>query len=84
MARKNYTDESRRQAVDLYRSTPGATLRGIAADLGISRHTLHDWVDAQTATAGTTGADATAGWPTLTHRLRCRPLSSRSPSAWGG
>ena len=62
MARKNYTDEFRRQAVDLYRSTPGATLRGIAADLGISRHTLNDWVDAQTATAGTTGADATAGW----------------------
>jgi len=59
MARKNYTDEFRRQAVDLYRSTPGATLRGIAADLGISRHTLHEWVRAQTATAGT--ADATAG-----------------------
>ena len=58
MARKNYTDEFRRQAVDLYRSTPGATLRGIAADLGISRHTLHEWVRAQTATAGTTGATA--------------------------
>ena len=40
MARKNYTDLFRRQAVDLYRGTPGATLRGIAADLGISRHTL--------------------------------------------
>jgi transposase len=51
MARKNYTDEFRRQAVDLYRSTPGATLRGIAADLGISRHTLNDWVHAQTARA---------------------------------
>jgi len=60
MARKNYTDEFRRQAVDLYRSTPGATLRGIAADLGISRHTLHEWVRAQTAPASTTGA-ATAG-----------------------
>ena len=58
MARKNYTDEFRRQAVDLYRATPGATLRGIAADLGISRHTLNEWVRAQTATAG---ADATAG-----------------------
>jgi transposase-like protein len=40
MARKNYTDLFRRQAVDLYRGTNGATLRGIAADLGISRHTL--------------------------------------------
>ena len=61
MARKNYTDQFRRQAVDLYRSTPGATLRGIAADLGISRHTLHDWVDAQTAPAGTTGAVSQPG-----------------------
>jgi transposase len=61
MARKNYTAEFRRQAVDLYRSTPGATLRGIAADLGISRHTLSEWVRAQTATAGTAGADAMAG-----------------------
>lgn len=44
MARKNYTDEFRRQAVDLYESTPGATLRGIADDLGISRDTLSQWV----------------------------------------
>lgn len=44
MARKSYTDEFRRQAVDLYESTPGATLRGIADDLGISRGTLSDWV----------------------------------------
>jgi transposase len=46
MARKNYTQEFRRQAVDLYWSTPGATLRGIAADLGISRGTLQVWVHA--------------------------------------
>src|SRR3954447_14092959 len=46
MAHKNYTQEFRRQAVDLYRSTPGATLRGVAADLGISRHTLQVWVHA--------------------------------------
>lgn len=62
MARKNYTDEFRRQAVDLYRSTPGATLRGIAADLGISRHTLNDWVralDPATASMTTDGARAT-------------------------
>jgi transposase len=44
MARKSYTDEFRRQAVDLYESTPGATLKGIAADLGIGRGTLQGWV----------------------------------------
>jgi transposase len=40
MARKTYSEEFRRQAVELYRSTPGATLRGIAIDLGITRGTL--------------------------------------------
>lgn len=44
MARKNYSDEFRRQAVDLYESTPDATLKGIAADLGVARGTLADWV----------------------------------------
>jgi transposase len=44
MARKNYTDEFRWRAVDLYESTPGATLKGIAADLGISRGALKEWV----------------------------------------
>jgi len=45
MARKSYTDEFRRRAVDLYESTPGATLKGIAADLGISRGALREWVE---------------------------------------
>ena len=40
MARKNYSDEFRRQAVDLYESTPGATVRGIADDLGWDRQLL--------------------------------------------
>lgn len=34
MARKNYTDEFRRRAVDLYESTPSATFKGIATDVG--------------------------------------------------
>ncbi len=46
MARKSYTDDFRRQAVDLYESTEGATLSGIASDLGIARGTLADWVAA--------------------------------------
>ena len=45
MARKNYSDEFRRQAVELYESTPGATVKGIAADLGIERATLRLWLD---------------------------------------
>jgi transposase len=44
MARKHYSDEFRRQAVDLYESTPGATVRSIADDLGIVRGTLRVWL----------------------------------------
>lgn len=44
MAKKNYPDDFKRQAVDLYEHTEGATLRGIAADLGIARGTLAGWV----------------------------------------
>lgn len=74
MARKSYSEEFRRQAVDLYESTPGATLRGIAADLGIVRGTLSEWVRAhgtgrKTAADGSTvpsevgGSGARLGWP---------------------
>lgn len=44
MARKHYTDEFRRQAVDMYESTEGATFKGIADDLGVARGTLAQWV----------------------------------------
>jgi len=74
MARKTYSEEFRRQAVELYESTPGATFRGIAADLGITRNTLKDWVTSRgrASTASTTastnattpsGSAGTAGSP---------------------
>jgi transposase len=58
MARKDYSDEFRRQAVDLYESTPGATVRGIADDLGVERGTLRHWLD-QFGTGKKTAADGT-------------------------
>ena len=63
MARKTYTDEFRRQAVDLYERTEGATLSGIAGDLGLARGTLAAWL----ATFGS-GARAAAGSPSATAR----------------
>lgn len=63
MARKSYTDEFRRQAVDLYESTPGATLRGIADDLGLARGTLADWL--KTFGTGSTTAPITSPKTTL-------------------
>ena len=58
MARKTYSEQFRRQAVELYESTPGATFRGIAADLGITRNTLKDWVTSRgrASTASTTAS----------------------------
>lgn len=71
MARKNYTDEFRRQAVDLYESTPGATVRGIAEDLGVERGTLRHWLDLY-GTGKKTAADGT-----LTRSpLHSRPAAS--------
>ena len=79
MARKTCSEEFRRQAVELYESTPGATFRGIAADLVITRNTLKDWVAARgrASTAGTTSSDpaVTAGAP------RPAPARPGSPQA---
>ena len=46
VARKTYSEEFRRDAVELYRTTPGATVVGIAADLGIMDGTLSAWLTA--------------------------------------
>lgn len=74
MARKNYSEQFRRQAVDLYESTPGATLKGIAADLGVERATLKRWVD-QYGTGKQTTADGTT-----TTRRASSPSNGRSGS----
>ena len=71
MARKNYSEEFRRQAVDLYESTPGATVRGIAEDLGIVRGTLRHWLEVY-GTGKKTAADGT---------LTSSPLHSKKPSS---
>ncbi len=71
MARKNYSEEFRRQAVDLYESTPGATVRGIAEDLGIVRGTLRHWLEVY-GTGKKTAADGT---------LTSSPLQSKKPSS---
>ncbi|MCA2328749.1 transposase [Mycobacterium intracellulare] len=46
MARKNYSEEFRRDAVELYRVTEGATVAQIAADLGIAHGSLSAWLRA--------------------------------------
>jgi transposase len=74
MARKNYSDEFRRQAVDLYESTAGATVRGIADDLGVERGTLRHWLELH-GTGKKTAADGSL----TTSPLKAQP----SPAAAG-
>lgn len=77
MARKNYSEEFRRQAVDLYESTPGATVRGIAEDLGIVRGTLRHWLEAY-RTGKKTAADGTLTSSPL--QAKRAAMSSVSPA----
>ncbi|MEU3568602.1 transposase [Kitasatospora sp. NPDC036755] len=61
MAMKDYSDEFKADAVALYESTPGATYKDIAADLGINRATLREWVLRDRARRGVAPADARTG-----------------------
>lgn len=78
MAMKDYSEEFKADAVALYESTQGATYKGIAADLGISRGTLRAWVlDAQERR----GADL-ADRPVVGRRVRARvPAGAVGPEA---
>ncbi|GAF46445.1 putative transposase [Rhodococcus wratislaviensis NBRC 100605] len=77
MSRMNYSEEFRRQAVELYESTPGATIRGIAADLGIVRGTLTGWID-QYGTGTKTHVDGTRV-PTPARPHGQRPVAGDAP-----
>jgi transposase len=55
MARKNYPEEFKRDAVALYRDTEGATITQIAAELGVSEATLSAWCKAAGVAIATAG-----------------------------
>lgn len=44
MVMKHYPPEFKAEAVALYRSRPGATIRSVADDLGINHETLRNWI----------------------------------------
>ena len=46
MAKRTYSEEFRRDAVELYRVTEGATVSKRAGDLGITDATLSAWIKA--------------------------------------
>ncbi len=46
MAMKHYPAEFEADAVALYQSRPGATIKSVAEDLGVSTETLRNWIRA--------------------------------------
>ncbi|MFH8378984.1 IS3 family transposase [Streptomyces cyaneofuscatus] len=46
MGMKHYLAEFRADAVALYRSRPGATIKSVAADLGVNTEALRNWIRA--------------------------------------
>ena len=44
MAFKQYSQEFKADAVALYRSRPGATVKQVADDLGVNRETFRTWL----------------------------------------
>lgn len=43
---KHYPAEFKADAVALYRSRPGATVKSVAAELGVNTETLRNWIKA--------------------------------------
>ncbi len=87
MTKKNYNEEFRRDAVRLYRDTDGATVAGIAADLGISHGSLTAWLKNAgipirkpgITTAARPGTDETPGQEAA--RLRAEVAKLRAEKA---
>ena len=78
MAMKDYSEEFKADAVALYGSTPGATYKGIAADLGIARGTLRAWVLADYERRG---VDPAAGPDVQRPARRSGPAGASTPEA---
>ncbi|MFD3733514.1 transposase [Streptomyces sp. NPDC058632] len=72
---KDHSDEFKADAVALYESIPGATYKSVAADLGINRATLREWVLRDRERRGTT-TSAGAG------RTPARAGTIGPPSCW--
>lgn len=61
---KHYPPEFKADAVALYRSRPGATIKSVATDLGVNTETLRNWIRAadgrRPGSHSAAGATATA------------------------
>ncbi|WP_414170574.1 transposase [Streptoverticillium reticulum] len=63
---KHYPAGFKRDAVELYRSRPGVTIKQVATDLGVNTETLRNWIRAADGRrTGSHAASGTAGEPSL-------------------
>jgi transposase len=63
---KHYPAEFKADAVALYRSRPGATIKSVAGDLGVNTETLRDWIraaDGRRAGSHSTSSTSRAAGP---------------------
>ncbi|MFE9751463.1 IS3 family transposase [Saccharothrix saharensis] len=63
MVMKHYPPEFRAEAVALYRSRPGVTIKSVAQDLGVNHETLRNWIRLDDAQRTGTPAAVTASTP---------------------
>ena len=61
MVMKKYPPEFRAEAVALFRSRPGVTIKSVADDLGINHETLRTWIRADDAQRSGSQDPAAAG-----------------------
>ena len=78
---KHYSAEFKADAIALYRSRPGATIKSVAADLGVNTETLRTWIRAadgrrpgahstQPTAAQSVGDDVQVEWVAARRRIR--------------
>ncbi|WP_371131482.1 transposase [Streptomyces sp. Ag109_O5-10] len=86
---KNYPPQFKADAVALYQSRPQATIRQVAADLGINPETSRNWVRAAGASRprGRRARHATASWtsttsPSRTTHPMARPVRQQPGFCW--
>jgi transposase len=77
MARKNYSEEFRRDAVELYRVTEGATVAQIAGDLGVAHGSLSAWLKASGVEIGKRGHTAAPPGPVESSEQEASRLRAR-------
>ncbi|WP_262376242.1 transposase [Streptomyces sp. sk2.1] len=74
---KHYPAEFKADAVALYRSRPGATIKPVAADLGMNTETLRNWIRAADRRRSGAHSAPTAAPQSGGDTVRAEPAAAR-------